>query len=150
MDLHGDALEQLFLVLNLLEDVISNLLGSGWCLTFTLFRKLSHILVWVQVVLVLKGTIGLDVLAKRHDSSLQVDDQVLLEGFPEPGVLIEELGLVIGIGREGLLGRDDWGLDSLRILCLEELLEKERLQVGDLLDALHTLLKDILDLGNNV
>jgi hypothetical protein len=73
-----------------------------------------------------------------------------MEGVPKPSVLVKELGLVIGIGRKRLVRRDDRRLDLLHVLCLEELLEQELLEVRDLLEALDAILEDLLDLLNNL
>ena len=87
----------------------------------------------------------MNILVKGLDSALEVDDQVLMEGIPKPCVLVEELSLVIRIRRKRLIKRDDRGLNLLHVLGLEELLEQELLKVRNFLEALNTILEDLLN-----
>jgi len=149
LDLVGDSGKKLFLVLELFVDIVTDQSGGGWELALALLDELGNILVRVEVVLGVEGTVGLDVLVEGHDGALQVVKK-LLEGVPKPGILVQELGFVARIGGTGLGRWDDGSLDCLRVLRLEELLEKHGLEMRDLLETLDTLLEDILDLGNDL
>ena len=64
LDRVWDSLEQLLLLLSVLEDIHSQLLWSDWGLTFI---KIVNMLVWVKLVLELKGRISLDILFERDN-----------------------------------------------------------------------------------
>ena len=113
--------------------------------------KLLDIAIGVKLVLTLELVERLNIVVEWLNRFLErLAD--LVEGVPKPDVLIWEELFVVGVFRLALwlISRTEGSLEHLLSVSLEQVSQKDRLQLGDLLKALDTLVKDLKNLAYDV
>jgi len=131
----------------LIDVVLQALSGYG---VVTLI-KLLDIAIRVKLVLTLELVESLDIVVKWLNRFLErLAD--LVEGVPKPNVLIWEELFVVGVFRLTLwlISWTEGSLEHLLSMSLEQVFEKDGLQLGDLLKALDALVKDLKNFANNI
>jgi hypothetical protein len=131
-----------------LVDVILEALSGNGVVTLI---KLLDIAIRVKLVLTLELVKSLDVIVKWLNRFLErLAD--LVEGIPKPDVLIWEELFVVGVFRLAFrfISRTEGSLEHLLSMSLEQVSQKDGLQLGDLLKALDTLVKDLKNFAYNV
>lgn len=131
----------------LIDVILETLSGYG---VITLI-KLLDIAIRVKLVLTLELVESLDIVVKWLNRFLErLAD--LVEGVPKPDVLIWEELFVVGVFRLALwlISWTEGSLEHLLSMSLEQVSQKDGLQLGDLLKALDTLVKDLKNLAYNI
>ena len=132
----------------MLVDVVLEALSGNGVVTLI---KLLDIAIRVELVLTLELVESLDIVVKWLDRFLErLAD--LVKGVPKPDVLIWKELFVVGIFRLALwlISWTEGSLEHLLSMCLEQVSEKDGLQLGDLLKALDALVKDLKNFAYNI
>jgi hypothetical protein len=135
----GDESLDLLFLLHVLVYVLAELSRGPWVINGV---KFFNVLVGVEGVFLFKGVEGLNVVGEGEDCALHVAHEHL-ESIPEPSVLVGEFLLVRSFNLFGLLLGNDGSLDSLLAVSFEEVLHQDGFQLGNFLEALHTVLEDL-------
>jgi hypothetical protein len=144
----GDLVTDALFFLAMLVDVILEALSCDGVVTLI---KLLDIAIGVKLVLTLELVERLNIVVEWLNRFLErLAD--LVEGVPKPDVLIWEELFVVGVFRLALwlISRTEGSLEHLLSVSLEQVSQKDRLQLGDLLKALDTLVKDLKNLAYDV
>lgn len=149
LDLTRNAFYEFFLVFKLLVDVVTNHHWGSRDLALSLFCEFCNIFVWIEVVLRIKRSVGLDILCEGQDGPLQVGNKVL-KCVVKPGILIQKLCFVVRVRRKRLIRWNYRSLNCPKNLRLEELFEKHLLKMRNLLQTFDSIFEDLFDLGNNL
>jgi hypothetical protein len=131
-----------------LVDVVLEALSGNRVFTLV---KLLDIAIRVKLVLTLELVESLDIVVKWLNRFLKrLAD--LVEGVPKPDVLIWEELFVVGVFRLALwlISWTEWSLEHLLSMGLEQVSQKDGLQLRDLLKALDALVKDLKNLAYNI
>ena len=132
----------------MLVDVILQALGGYGVVALI---KLLDITIRVKLVLTLELVESLDIVVKWLNRFLErLAD--LVEGVPKPNVLIWEELFVVGIFSLTLwlISWTEGSLEHLLSMSLEQVSQKDGLQLWDLLKALDALVKDLKNLAYNI
>lgn len=144
----GDLVTDALFFLAMLVDVILEALSCDGVVTLI---KLLDIAIGVKLVLTLELVERLNIVVEWLNRFLErLAD--LVEGVPKPDVLIWKELFVVGVFRLALrlISRTEGSLEHLLSMGLEQVSQKDGLQLGDLLKALDTLVKDLKDLAYDV
>jgi hypothetical protein len=144
----GDLVTDALFFLAMLVDVV---LEALCCDGVVALIKLLDIAIGVKLVLTLELVERLNIVVEWLNRFLErLAD--LVEGVPKPDVLIWEELFVVGVFRLALwlISRTEGSLEHLLSVSLEQVSQKDRLQLGDLLKALDTLVKDLKNLAYDV